>query len=102
MKQSPGSNQPGRVLHARQLDDQMHLPQERQRAGGTSEREAAVRLFLLKGLPGFSAGDAQVTGEKAALWHMAFGVPESGNCQTKSEPFTIPSWSVQPNVCPDR
>ena len=80
----------------------MHLPKKRHRAGSVSERAAAVRILLLKGLPRVSAGAAQVTGEEAALWCIAFGMPESGNYHWRSEPFTIPSWSIQPNVCPNQ
>lgn len=36
------------------------------------------------------------------LWRMAFGMPEFGNYHMSSEPFAIPSWSIQPNVCPDQ
>lgn len=47
------------------------------RNGALSEREAAVRILLLKGFPRVSAGAAQVTGEEAALWHVVFGIIES-------------------------
>jgi len=96
LQQSPGSNHQGRVLHARQLDGPCPYPWN----GTLQVPWSCCQDALLKGLPGASVGAAQVTGEEAALWQIAFVMPECGNCHMRSEPFTVPSWSVQPKVCP--
>lgn len=71
---------------------EMPLGQQCERAGSCCQDPLAPWRFR---------GSCSGQGEGASQWHIAFGMPNSGKYHTRSEPFTIPSWSIQAEVCSD-
>lgn len=73
----------------------MAAGQQRARAGSCCQHPVA------EGAPWGSRGSCSGQRDGASLWRIVLGVPESGKYHTRSEPFAIPSRSMQPKVCSD-